>query len=74
VTSISIGSTTGIASQMAVQIGSQGSGSGGSTTAGGGCQGSVTGLVQSSTGTLTSTCANVKTVWSRYLSWINQRL
>lgn len=72
--SISIGSTTGIASQMAVQIGSQGSGAGGSTTAGAGCQGRVTGLVQSSTGTLTSTCINVGNPWSRYISWINQRL
>ena len=71
--SISIGST-GLASQMAIQIGGQGTGGSG-TTSGGGCAGRVTGFIQSSTGALSQFCSKpALSVWSRYLSWIGLRI
>ena len=72
--SISLGSGTGLASQMAVQIGAQGSGGAGTGGTGGGCQGGVMGIIQSSTGTLSQSCSNpVGSVASRYISWVKQR-
>ncbi|MEQ1563006.1 MAG: hypothetical protein ABL935_06380 [Nitrospiraceae bacterium] len=71
--SISLGSGTGMASGLAIHIGGQGSGGGGSTS-GAGCQGGVTGFLQSSTGTLSQYCTKpVGSVTSRYLSWMSQR-
>jgi type IV pilus assembly protein PilY1 len=69
--SISVGE--GISSQVALHIGAQGTGTSGST-GGTGCAGRVTGLMQSSTGATTQVCVNTGTAWSRYISWINQRL
>ena len=64
---------TGLPSQMAVQIGGQGSGSSGSTS-GSGCAGRVTGYIQASTGALNQFCGKpALSSWSHYLSWINQR-
>lgn len=68
---ISLGNT-GLASQMAVHIGGQGSGASGAGN-GSGCVGSVTGFIQSSTGTLSQFCTKpALSVWSRYLSWLQQ--
>jgi type IV pilus assembly protein PilY1 len=65
---------TGLPSQMAVQIGAQGSGNSG-TTSSSGCAGRVTGFIQASTGALNQFCGNpALSSWSRYLSWVNQRL
>jgi len=68
--SIFLGTGSGLASQLAIQIGAQGSGVAGTGGTGRGCQGSVTGYIQSSTGLLSSYCANAKGVTSRYISWI----
>lgn len=65
--------TAGLASQMAVHIGAQGSGTAG-TTSSTGCAGRITGFMQSSTGTLSQFCTKpAYSSWSRYISWINQR-
>ena len=65
--------TAGLASQMAVHIGAQGTGANGSTS-NAGCSGRVTGFVQSSTGTLSQFCTKpALSPWSRYVSWLNQR-
>lgn len=65
---------TGLASQMAVQIGAQGSGGTGGGPSGSGCQGGVIGFVQSSTGAIAQPCAKpALSSWSQYVSWINQR-
>jgi type IV pilus assembly protein PilY1 len=65
--------TAGLASQMAVHIGAQGTGGNGSTS-NAGCSGRVTGFVQSSTGTLSQFCTTpALNPWSRYVSWLNQR-
>jgi type IV pilus assembly protein PilY1 len=65
--------TAGLASQMAVHIGAQGSGTAG-TTSSTGCAGRITGFMQSSTGTLSQFCTKpAYSTWSRYISWINQR-
>jgi type IV pilus assembly protein PilY1 len=65
--------TAGLASQMAVHIGAQGSGAAG-TTSSAGCAGRITGFMQSSTGTLSQFCTKpAYSSWSRYVSWINQR-
>jgi type IV pilus assembly protein PilY1 len=65
--SISMGE--GLPSQMAIQIGAQGSGGVG-TTIGTGCSGQLTGFLQSSTGTLNQFCGNLPSaVWSRLVSW-----
>lgn len=70
--SISLGS--GLPSQMAVQIGAQGSGGDGSGGAGKGCQGRVMGFVQTSGGGIGQPCATPPSAsWSRYISWLNQR-
>lgn len=70
--SISLGS--GLPSQMAVQIGAQGSGGDGSGGAGKGCQGRVMGFVQTSGGAVGQPCATPPSAsWSRYISWLNQR-
>jgi type IV pilus assembly protein PilY1 len=71
--SISLGSGTGMASGLAVHIGGQGSGGGGSSS-GSGCQGGVTGFLQSSTGTLSQYCTKTAgSVTSRYITWMSQR-
>jgi type IV pilus assembly protein PilY1 len=65
--SISLG--TGLPSQMAVQIGAQGTGSSGSSSSAG-CAGRVTGYIQASTGVLGSLCGTpALSVWSRMVSW-----
>lgn len=70
--SIALG-TAGLASQMAVHIGAQGTGSNGATS-NSGCAGRVTGFIQSSTGTLSQFCTQpALNPWSRYVSWLNQR-
>ncbi len=72
--SISLGTGTGLASQLAVHIGSEGSGGAGTSGSGSGCAGGVTGFLQSSTGTLSQYCGKTAlSVTSRYISWINQR-
>ena len=70
--SISIGST-GLASQMALHMGGQGTGGAGAAS-NAGCAGRVTGFIQSSTGTLTQFCSKpALSGWSRYVSWIGKR-
>lgn len=65
--SISLG--TGLAAQMAVHLGSQGSGA-----TGGGCQGGAMGFINTSSSTIVQPCVNLAgNVRSRYVSWINQR-
>ena len=65
--SISLG--TGLPSQMAVQIGAQGSGGSGASSSAG-CAGRVTGYIQASTGVLGSLCGTpALSVWSRMVSW-----
>lgn len=65
--SISLG--TGLPSQMAVQIGSQGTGASG-TVSGSGCSGRITGFIQASTGVLGQTCGSAAlSFYSRLLSW-----
>ena len=58
----------GVASQVSVQVGAQGSGA-----VGGGCSGRLTGYIQSSSGALTSFCIGGTQPWSKYVSWINDR-
>jgi hypothetical protein len=59
----------GLAAQMAVHLGSQGS-----NTAGGGCQSGMGGFVNTSSGNIVQACTNVaNTIRSRYVSWINRR-
>ena len=65
--SMSLGSG-GVASQVSVQVGAQGSGA-----VGGGCSGRLTGYIQSSSGALTSFCIGGTQPWSKYVSWINDR-
>jgi len=59
----------GLPSQMAVQIGAQGTGvAGGASTAG--CTGHLTGYIQSSTGVLGQFCGQTALgPWSRLISW-----
>lgn len=65
--------TAGLASQMAVHIGAQGTGANG-TTSNTGCSGRITGFIQSSTGTLSQFCTKPPlNPWSHYVSWLNQR-
>jgi type IV pilus assembly protein PilY1 len=69
--SMSLG--TGLPSQMAVQIGGQGSGAAGSGSSSG-CAGRVTGYIQASTGALNQFCGTpALSSWSRFVSWISQR-
>ncbi len=64
---------TGLPSQVAVQVGGQGSGTSGSSS-GTGCSGRITGIVQGSSGAVNQFCGKPPIAsWSRYLSWINQR-
>jgi type IV pilus assembly protein PilY1 len=66
--SIALG--TGMPSQMAVQIGSQGSGTSGTGGSGSGCAGRVTGYIQASTGVLGQVCGKpALSVYSRMVSW-----
>jgi hypothetical protein len=66
--SIALG--TGMPSQMAVQIGSQGSGTSGTSGSGSGCAGRVTGYIQASTGVLGQVCGKpALSVYSRMISW-----
>ena len=59
----------GLPSQMAIQIGAQGSGTSGSASSSG-CAGRITGFIQSSTGVLGQTCgSSAGSVWSRLISW-----
>ena len=70
--SMSLG--TGLAAQMAIHLGSQGSGSGGGGVGGGGCQSGMGGFINTSSGNIAQTCANTAySVRSRYVAWINQR-
>ena len=65
--SMSLG--TGLAAQMAIHLGSQGSGA-----VGGGCQGGMGGFINTSSGNIAQTCAKTAySVRSRYVAWINQR-
>lgn len=69
--SMSLGS--GLAAQMAIQLGGQGSGSGGSGN-GSGCQGGAMGFINTSSSTIVQPCTNLaNSVRSRYIAWINQR-
>ncbi|MGH7166673.1 MAG: pilus assembly protein [Nitrospiraceae bacterium] len=64
----------GLTSQLALHIGTQGSGSSGSTHAGSGCAGRMTGFLQASTGEVRQLCLSAAfSSWSRYVSWIDQR-
>jgi len=70
--SVSIGST-GLASQMALHMGGQGTGGAGAAS-NAGCAGRVTGFIQSSAGRLTQFCSKpALSGWSRYVSWIGVR-
>ena len=70
--SMSLG--TGLAAQMAIHLGSQGSGAGGGAGAGSGCQSGVGGFINTSSGNIAQSCANLAlSVRSRYVAWINQR-
>ncbi len=61
---------TGLPSQMAVQIGAEGTGASGASGSGSGCAGRVTGFIQARTGVLGSVCGKpALSVWSRMLSW-----
>lgn len=63
----------GMMSQAAIHIGGQGSGSSG-TSSGSGCQGRVSVIMQSSMGALSGRCTTpVNPVYSRYISWVNNR-
>jgi Tfp pilus tip-associated adhesin PilY1 len=65
--SISLGN--GLPSQMAVQIGAQGTGTAGGASSSG-CTGHLTGYIQSSTGVLGQVCGNTALgPWSRLISW-----
>jgi len=64
---------TGLAAQMAIHLGSQGSGAGGGG-GGSGCQSGVGGFINTSSGNIAQSCANLAySVRSRYVAWINQR-
>jgi type IV pilus assembly protein PilY1 len=70
--SMSLG--TGLAAQMAIHLGSQGSGGGGGGGGGGGCQSGMGGFINTSSGNIAQTCANsAYSMRSRYVAWINQR-
>ena len=59
----------GLPSQMAVQIGAQGSGTSGSASSAG-CTGRITGFIQASTGVLGQICGtSAGSVWSHLISW-----
>ncbi len=69
--SISLGQ--GISSSMAVQLGARGSGGDG-TTGNTGCAGRASLISQTSTGDLNRVCGKpALSVWSRYLSWADQK-
>jgi type IV pilus assembly protein PilY1 len=71
--SMSLG--TGLAAQMAIHLGSQGSGSqGAGGGGGGGCQSGVGGFINTSSGNIAQACTGLaSSVRSRYVAWINQR-
>jgi type IV pilus assembly protein PilY1 len=70
--SMSLG--TGLAAQMSIHLGSQGSGGAGAGGGGGGCQSGVGGFLNTSSGNIAQTCGNLAySVRSRYVAWINQR-
>ena len=63
----------GVPSQMAIQIGSQGSDANGAGS-GQGCKGQITLISQSSTGATNQVCSATRyAAWSRFLSWNSQR-
>jgi type IV pilus assembly protein PilY1 len=65
--SISLGA--GLPSQMAIQLGAQGSGTDG-TVSSAGCTGGLTGFIQASTGALGQICGHAaETAWSRMIAW-----
>ncbi len=69
----SIDMGAGLSSSIAIQVGGQGSGGGG-TSGGQGCAGRVTAFTQTSTGALSQACTKPAEVsWSHYVSWIPQR-
>ena len=66
--------TTGALSQMAMHIGGSGGGGGGNPSSSG-CASGVTAFSQSSSGSLVQTCTKpALSSWSRYISWMNERL
>jgi len=66
--------TTGALSQMAMHIGGQGGGGGGNPSSSG-CASGVTAFSQSSSGSLVQTCTKpALSSWSRYISWMNERM
>ncbi|MDA2911921.1 hypothetical protein MYX04_13460, partial [Nitrospiraceae bacterium AH_259_D15_M11_P09] len=69
--SVSLG--TGLSSKMAVHIGSQGTGSSGTSSASG-CVGGVTGFTQTGSGALSQVCTKpALSSWSRFITWLVQR-
>lgn len=65
---------TGLAAQMAIHLGSQGSGASGSGAGGNGCQSGMGGFINTSSGNIAQTCASTAyNVRSHYVAWINQR-
>jgi len=71
--SIGMGNT-GALSQMAMHIGGSGGGGGGNASSGG-CASGVTAFSQSSSGSLVQTCTKpALSSWSRYVSWMNERM
>ncbi|MGH7166381.1 MAG: pilus assembly protein [Nitrospiraceae bacterium] len=70
--SISLG--TGAMSQMALHMGSQGTGTSGSTSTASGCTSRMTGYTQSATGAINQVCVQTALgYWSRWLSWMDQK-
>jgi type IV pilus assembly protein PilY1 len=64
----------GLPSQVAVHLGAQGGGNNGTSGAGQGCAGRMTGIIQTSTSNLMQVCGKpALSVWSRYVSWNQQR-
>ncbi|MCX5723712.1 MAG: PilC/PilY family type IV pilus protein [Nitrospirae bacterium] len=69
--SMSLG--TGLAAQMAIQLGGQGTGSGGGGS-GSGCQSGAMGFINTSSSTIVQPCTNLASATrSRYVAWMNQR-
>jgi type IV pilus assembly protein PilY1 len=66
----SISTGSGLPSNMAVQVGGQGTGGGGATS-NAGCSGRATGFIQTSGGVLQQVCMSASSgqIWSRFLSW-----
>ncbi len=64
----------GLPSQVAIQIGAQGTGASGATSSSG-CVGAVTGFIQTSSGALSQVCGKTAlSSWSRYITWLSERV